>query len=340
MGAIKALRKLQVGKEGDGTPGTPVAATARIIGDITYRDASEAIEAARDYGLYTRYAEAFQLASYLTEIEVETDLSYEQILYPLLAGLKGDVAGVEQTGGEGDYLYSFTAPVSTDPDPNTFTMEYWEQDESGNVQTLEADYGFCKSMGIDASKGPELATLKHSWAAREATVTTPTAAIGIPVRTLVPSQQWSVKFATTMAGLPGASIISGEILSFSWDMAWFDIKRRLSGSLDFDSHRIGIREVNLSIVMDLTSTSEGERVNMFRAGAVRFIRLQAAGAQIGSGDNYGIIIDGAYTMPGPIEMGSDEDGLSNVTLEYKGLYDATAGYDLKVDVTNNLSALP
>jgi hypothetical protein len=39
-------------------------------------------------------------------------------------------------------------------------------------------------------------------------------------------------------------------------------------------------------------------------------------------------------------MGPDDDGISNVTLEYKGLYDSTAGYDLKVDVTNNLSALP
>ncbi len=338
MAGIKALRKLQVGKEG--TPGSPVAATARILGDITYRDASEAIEAERDYGLYTRYAEAFQIAAYLTEIEVETDLSYEQILYPLLAGLKGGVTGVEQNGGQGDYLYSFTAPVTGDPTPDTFTMEYWERDESGNVQTLEADYGFCKSLGISASKGPELAVLRHSWAAREATITTPTGAIGIPVRTLVPSQQWGVKFATTMAGLPGASVISGEILSFDWDMAWFDIKRRLSGSLDFDAHRIAAREVNLSIVMDLTSTSEGERVNMFRAGAVRFIRLECNGAQIGSGDTYNITIDGAYTMPGPFEMGSDEDGLSNVTLEYKGLYDSTAGYDLKVDVTNNLSALP
>ncbi|KKK90088.1 hypothetical protein LCGC14_2726580 [marine sediment metagenome] len=340
MGAIRALRKLQIGIEGAGTPGTPVAAGVRILGDVTYRDASEAIEAERDYGVYARYGEAFQLASYLTEVDIETDLSYEQILYPLLAGLKGAVVGVEEVGAEGNWEYVFQAPVTGDPAPNTYTMEYWEDDEDGSDPlTLEADYGICKSMGISASKGPELAVLRHSWAAREATVTTPTAALGIPTRTLVPSQQWSVKFAATMAGLPGASVISGEILSFDWDMAWFDIKRRLSGSLDFDGYRIGTRETDLKITMDLTSTSEGERVNMFRAGAVRFIRLQAVGAAIGS-TTYRITIDGAYTMPGPFDPSGDDDGLTTVDLDYKGLYDSTAGYDLKIEVVNNLGANP
>ena len=338
MSAIKSLRKLQFGKET--VHGTPVAATVRLLGDIDFSDASEAVEAERDYGVYARYAEAFQVAAYLTEAEIDTDLSYEQILYPLLAGLKGGVVGVEEVGAEGNWEYVFQAPVTGDPDPDSFTLEYWEDDElGGDPITLEADYGFCKSMGISVSKGPELATLKHSWVAREATVTTPTPAIGIPGRTLVPSQQWGVKMATTMAGLPGASIISGEILSFDWDMAWFDIKRRLSGSLDFDAHRIGERAVDLSITMDLSATSEAERVSYFRAGVVRFIRLEALGAAIGS-TTYRITIDGAYTMPGPFKMGSDDDGISIVTLDYKGLYDATAGYDVKIEVVNQLGANP
>ena len=337
MSAIKAQRKLQMGKES--VSGTPVAATVRALGDITYKDASEAVEAERDYGVYARFGEAFQIASFLTEIDVETDLSYEQVLYPFLGALKGGVVGVEEVGAEGNWEYIFQAPVTGDPATETYTFEYWEQDESGDVLTLESDFGICKSIAIGASKGPELATLRHSWAARESTVTTPTAALGIPARTLVPSQQWGVKFATTMAGLPGASVISGEILSFDWDMAWLDIKRRLSGSLDFDGIRIGARETNLSITMDLTSTSEGERVNMFRAGAVRYIRLEAIGAAIGS-TTYRITIDGAYTMPGPFDPSGDEDGLTNVTLEYKGLYDSTAGYDIKIEVVNNLGANP
>ena len=337
MSAIRALRQLQMGKEV--TSGTPVAATVRYLGDITYRDASEAVEAEHDYGVYARFGEAFQIVTLLSEIEIETTLSYEQILYPLLGGLKGGVVGVEEIATEGNWEYIFQAPVTGDPATETYTFEYWEQDESGNVQTLESDFGICKSMSIQATKGPELAVLSHNWAARESTVTTPTPSLGIPARTLVPSQQWGVKFATTMAGLPGASVITGEILDFNWEMSWLDIKRRLSGSLDFDGIRIGARDMSLSITMDLTATSEAERLSFFRAGAVRFIRLEAKGAAIGS-TTYRITIDGAYTMPGPIEMGPDEDGLSNVSLEYKGKYDSTAGYDVKIEVVNGLGASP
>lgn len=340
MGAVRALRKIQRGKES--TRGTGVAATARRIGDVTFGDASEKVTPERDYGSLTRAYEPGHIVRQLTEMTIETEVSYEQILDPLRAGLKGGVTGSEQTMGQGDYLYTFTPSLTADPAPDSFTLEYIENDGSSNVQTLEATYGLCRMLRISANRDAGFSTMTEEWFARGATSQTPTASIGIPSRTLVPGSKWQVYLATTFAGLSGASALDGMVVGFEWEMDFgLAPKFRLDDdSVDFAAYQFARRAATLRLTLDLNSTSEGERATYFRDAVRRFVRLQVTGPQIGAGDNHRITIDGSYELVGPVESGNEDEGQSTVELEYQSIEDPTSGKDVEISVLNSLSALP
>ena len=341
MGSVRALRKIQLGKES--TPGNNVAATDRRIGEVTFREASESVTPEHDFGLLAQFGEGPFIVNTTTEMTVETELSFEQILFALLAGVRGGVSpGAEQTGGQGDFLWTFTPYAAQDPNVDTFTLEYYETDgdASPTEQEYEAGFGFVKSFSIGAESGPVLSTLSEEWIAEGMAVTTITAALGIPTRKLIPGRNWTVKLADTMAGLPGASILAARVLGFSWELTTgLDAKYRLAGSTDLADKRFSKREVAVEITLDLTDTVEAIRLNKFRAGAKQFIRFQVEGSQIGSGLNHRLTFDGAYVVPEGFDLGEEDEGQSVVTIPFNAFYDATAGYDFKIEAVNTISSI-
>ena len=341
MGSVRSLRKIQLGKET--VPGTNVAATDRRIGEVTFREASESVTPEHDFGLLAQYGEGPFIVNTTTEMSIDTELSFEQILFALLAGVRGGVSpGSEQTGGQGDFLWVFTPYASQDPAVDTFTLEYYETDgdASPTEQEYEAGFGFVKSFSIGAESGPVLSTLAEEWVAEGMAATTITPALGIPARTLIPGRNWTVKLADTMAGLPGASALAARVLGFSWELTTgVDAKYRLAGSTDLADKKFTKRELSAEITIDLTDTVESIRLNKFRAGAKQFIRFEVTGAQIGSGLNRRITLDGAYVIPEGFDMGEEDEGQSVVTLPFSGFYDATAGYDFKAEVVNTIASI-
>lgn len=337
QGAVKQLRRLQLAKES--AHGTGVASTARLIGDFNMTDETEMVRPERDMGLLTPFVEAPVEAQKLALIPITTDLSYEQILYPLYAGVKGGVTGVEQNPGEGDYKYTFTPPVAASPAVDSFTMEYVERDGAADIEAFRSVYCICRSLGIRATMGASLSEMVAEFVGRGITVVTPTADPGLPTRTLIPGQLWTVKFATTFDGLGAASVLE-TVVSFDWNLdTGIREAFRLAGSTDFTDDKFGARLATLSLVLDLVAATETERASYFRTGATRYIRLECQGAQIGAGDNYTITIDGAYKcVDGPSP--GDDDGQSTRELRYESVYDATAGKDIEISVTNALTALP
>ncbi len=340
MAGVRALRKIQLGVET--TRGTPVAATARLIGDVTFRDASEKVTPERDYGLRSRSAELGQIVRQLTEMELDTELSFEQILYPLLAGVAGGVTGAEVTPTEADYLYTFTPSQTADPAPKAYTLEYVENDGTADVLALEAAYALCKSLKLSGSQGGEFAGMSCSWFARGPSSTTPTASLAIPSRTLIPASKWQVYMDTTFAGLTSAGALDAIVSAFDWELeTGIAPKFRVDAdSVDFAAYQFGKRAAKLSLTLDLSAASETERASYFRTAALRFIRLRVEGSQIGAGENHRINIDGAYELVGPVEAGAEDEGQSQVTLEYQSMYDPTATKDIEIEVVNTLTAPP
>lgn len=346
MGAVAPLRLIQLGKET--TRGTEVAATARLLtrpGGVTWRDLTEKAPVEADFGqLDLRHSDSLSaIVRNSSELELSADLSFEQILYPLLAGVRGAVSpGAEQTVSQGDFLWTFTPLASADPAPDAFTLEYVEREGATNRQEITATFGLCRRLRVAASQGAEQATLEAEFFARKSVSQAPTASIGLPTRNIVPGPKFTVKTASTFAGLSSGSLLTAQVISLEWELVTGILpKFRLdAASVDFAGYQFGIREMSLSLVLDLTAEAETERTAGLQAESVRYLRCEVEGAQIGTGLNRRITIDGAYEITDPIESGSDQDGQSSVDIAYKGIFDATKGAAFEITVVNTLSAIP
>lgn len=340
-GAVTKLRRVAIGKET--ARGTPVAATARLLGPGTLRDMAVQEQPEAEYGILDVNQEAPTEVEQGSELDFgPTELSYEQLIYFLLAGVRGGVAGSEQNGGQNDYKYTFTPLAAADPEPTTYTLEGVHSDGASDVQALEADYCFVTEIGISASRGREHAQLSGKWVGRNATAVTPTPGLAIPNRTLVPANLWGVKFAAALADLPGAALITGGAVSFDWTLVTgLGPKFRLSESLEFIEHQFGLgRLVTLTLTIDLSALLETERASFFRTQAARAIRLQVDGPQIGAGDNHNITLDGLFHLIDSPDNPSDDEGQETVTLNYVGRYEAAGAKAFEIAVTNSQSAPP
>src|SRR3990167_73541 len=177
QGALLPLRRIQIGKEADGTPGTEVAATARLLGDGVLYEATQLIRPERDYGSLAGGNEAPVAVALESKLELVTDASFQQILYPLFS-----IDEVSPTGA-GPYVYVFDSPIAADPDGATFTLEGVAYDGAAIIEQFTAVYGFVTEFGLSAAFGTNLTEMRSTWVAKSLTAKAPTADPGIPTRT-------------------------------------------------------------------------------------------------------------------------------------------------------------
>ena len=188
--AIKSATKIQVGKET--TRGTAVAAARRIVTpQATYRrqETFEQFEEDMD-GLLTRSSRAPLNIRNGTELEIGGfPLDFEQILLPLLSGVKGGVTPTSP-GTDAARLWTFKPSASADPAPDTFTVEFEESDFSSNAE-MEAAYAFATELEITGGDegAPEV---RFIMTARRTSDATKTAGLSLPSLNPAANARWSV----------------------------------------------------------------------------------------------------------------------------------------------------
>ena len=327
QGAIKALRRIGIGAEDPA--GTEVDATAQLIGDGLLVDTSQLVRPERDYGTLAGAVEGPVAVALGSQLQFSTELSYEQILYALMT--MKEVAGA--TGNGSPYTYTFDSPDVADPAGKTFTLEGIAHDATGNIEQFTAVYGFCTELGISATFGANLTEHTAMWVARSMEAKAPTAAPGLPTRTLIPADLWTLKIEDAFASLDGGSEIEGILNSFDVSLVTpYAPKRRLSGSIETVGRVLRPSPMAITLDADLVAAIEAERVD-WRAGTPRFLRLAVTdGTNIIQIDMAGHILD----APG---QGEDE-GQETREITYSSFRDATWGQAWQIAVTNGLDALP
>lgn len=346
--AIKSATKIQVGKEA--TRGTAVAASRRLVTPAaTYRrqEAFEHFEEDMD-GLLTRASRPPINTRNGTELEIGGfPLDFEQILLPLLSGVKGGVTPTSPGTGDAR-LWTFKPSASADPAPDTFTVEFEESDFTNNAE-MEAAYAFTSELEITgADEGtPEV---RFVMTARKTADATKTGGLSLPALNPAANALWSVYVDDTWATL-GDTRISGQVYGFTWKLSEFlrpgyYLDNR--ADLDFSKYEFGRRRVELSldVVHDpassaLVQTEEAHKA----AGTPRFVRVEITGPAFASPDgnlNRFVRLDGAFThMDGSMEeRGGDREGLMSTQLSLQGIYDSTAAADFQVAVQNSLATFP
>src|SRR4029079_8067171 len=156
----------------------------------------------------------------------------------------------------------------------------------------------------------------------------------------IPGDLWTIKFAATIAGLPGASVQANFLQSFE-----LEVQTGLKWRHYMDGNMYGSQHVETDIAWTLDMTVEStalavsELYEQAVADTMDFIRLKATGPVLG-GTFYSAQIDMPVLYEEP-EIISGESGGDGITLHNDKAHgaDATTNGIIPV-IVNSLAALP
>lgn len=337
---IKILETVQVGKEG--TKGTAVDATRRIIADARYRRMQEVYEfTEQNSGVFARVPRQGVITRHSSQIELTTPLDFQQILLPLLSGMVGGVTG---TGAGADKTWTFTPSTATPPALDSYTVEYVERSPDDNAE-MEFTYGITDELEITATDD-SVPELRWRMFGRQTADGTMTGSLLVPTLTYAPNPRWAVYMDDTWAGLGGTQI-SAQVYGFRFTYRnavhpGYYLDNR--SALDFSTEEYGRpeAELELDVVHDpdaasFVQTEEADKTSQ----NLRFIRCLLTGASLG-GSAYSISLNMAgYHMSDSMEeRGSDRDGNLTVRMHFGSAYDSTSSNQVSVIVVNDLAAFP
>lgn len=352
--ALRQFRKLQIGKET--TYGTEVAATRvlRII-DLNWADQGNLRTYTPDYsiGRLTRRTDVPTVTrTGLIGSSYGTDFSFEDILFPLLAGFKGGVtAGAEITASQGDRPWVFQLDPNTgDPTPDSYTIERRVSNGATNWDRTALG-ALVESFEISADQGGDVTKLTVNFWSRAPngnaiaslslpTPFTPLAALGWK---LYINDTWAaMDVAGSAPSRGGGTLIATTMKSFTYRYHT-GIAPALfigDGRTDPSKHRFLPRGAEIEASVEYNATVDAERV-FAAAGSKRYVRLLGEGAQIGTGFNKTIKLQGAFVYPdgGFGSVGSESDGAETISLKLESLPDDDTE-DTEIEVINTLATFP
>jgi hypothetical protein len=340
--AVQAFTKVQYGLEA--VNGTAVAADTILLCtfDVPANDREVHIPQA-DVGLRTAMLDEYAIvrrAHAAGGTLADADGAYFQA-FPLLlsACLNGNVTAVEQNTGEGDYLWTFTAPTTGAEDLDTFTIEKFDDSDCAEIAyclipelTISGD---CISGEVHFSATVDGDEVIH---------TTGTGALSLPTAELMTARLSRFYADTTWAGL-GGSEIANSLINWEVTISGGAHHKFHGGTVRHPSgHNQGYITASASLTFERTAAVETES-DFYRAGAdtytqtQRFIRIETLGTQIGAGDVQNLSIDlaGLWTEWG--SQGAVEDGNSLDTATFTMGYDSTGTQGLRVLVTTDISTI-
>lgn len=334
---VKALEKIQLGKES--TAGTAVAATTiwRGMGRQAYDNANKRVDESVGIAMPTNRSYVPKLGGTMAFDPVEA--TFQQLPYFFEAGVAAESPTQDGTGS--GYIYAYSMPTTAMNSLNTYTLE-----GGNNVQAREMEFGFVESFKLSGNAA-EGVMMEGSWRGRQLTDTTFTPALGVPI---LLAGDHIVFGGSTLAidavgGTLGATTISNTLLSFELDVTT-GYKAKFTNAakyFDFIYWDRGTFSATLKLVFEHNSNSEAQ-VDLFEAGTPRQYRLEFTGAAVADNtgathDNLKFRIDcaGEY-IDNPTF--SDNDGNNTWEMNVAVGYDLTAALGLDFLVVNELSTLP
>ncbi len=335
MPGIKALRKLQLGRES--TAGTAVAATTRWRGLGTIEDAREVSFPEEDVGILVGVDRTYiaKLAAALTMDEVEA--TFEQLPHILEAGVK-TVSPTTDTGSA--YIYTYDFPTTAQNTIKTYTIEGGD-----NQQAEEMEYSFVKSFSLTGQAGEAL-MMSADWIGRQVTNTSFTASTDAPIPTV---DEILFSKGTLFVGDDTDTFgTTDQLLSNTLLAAELQVETGLmevyaaDGQLYFSTHKQAMPEITLNLTFEHDSNSVTEKTN-WRNETARIIRLRFDGPALSSTgtlyDTKRLLIDlcGKWES---FEKIDEQDGNDIIVANFRARYNATQAKLGTITVVNELSALP
>lgn len=322
------FNKIQLGRES--TAGTAVAATSIWRGPATdIVDESTHEFAEEDVGILLPTDREYVPTKAARIALPETELTFEQVLHILEAGIKTATA----VGTEAPYIYTYAFPASTTPNTiKTYTLETGNA-VAGDVNEME--YGFVEEFSFSGA-AKEAWKMASTWVGRQKTTTTFTGALSLASVEEALFQKTALYIDAT-GGTIGTTAKAGVMTAASLSVktgivpVWTP-----NGQLYFYAHKFTRPEVTLSLTLELENTSgilAAQRA-AWVAKSMQLFRLLVSGAGTST---LTIDLAGKYTSFGEYQ---NQDGNTVVEATVMGRYSSADSLFCEIEVGNSLAAVP
>ncbi len=338
---VMPLKKVQYGLES--ANGTSVAADTILLCNSSFPSADREIHIPQvDMGVRTPglLASAVVRRAHGAGMTIEdADGAYFE-LFPVLfsCGLNGNVSPAEQTSGEGDYLWTFTAPQTGAEDIDTMTVEILD-----DVGGYEISYVLVESLNITGDCVSGEVHVTANCAGDLVDQTTGTGGLSIPTAELCVGKLSRIYIDSTWAGLGGTELADCLV---NWSVTLNTGAHHKfwgSSSRTANNHNQGYVTGEAQFTFERTSGVRTEELNYRPASGYaqtpRFVSLQVTGTQIGSGNSQTLQLDMAGLWTDWQIFGAEENmnSLDVATLTFG--YDTTGAQSFQALVTTTSSAI-
>mgnify|MGYP000854766745 FL=1 len=323
---IKALRRIQLGKETD--PGTAVAATAIWRGTGTIQDNLTTVFPAEDVGILVGTDRSYIPKAEAMISLAETEATFEQLPYLFEAGIRHVTPSTDTPG----YKYEYIIPVASTDSISSTDLQTFTVEGGDNAQAEEFAYGFARTITISGTAG-QAVMMGAEIVGRQVGTSSFTTPLSIPTVEEILTSKGKL-YIDAADGTIGSTQKSNTLLDFSLSITtgWIPVYTA-DGNIYFSFAKPTAPEVMLSLTFEHETSSIAE-IAAWRAGTARQIRLKFDGTSskyltldmAGKWDNFEAI--------------GERDGNDIVTGNFRCRYNSTAALFFEAVVGNALSALP
>lgn len=336
----KRLTKVQYGKET--THGVNVASDTMLLCAITLPESDREIHIPQvDAGNRTPgLLSVADVRKVLAEGTLEDmDGAYYELFPVMLAAcLESGPSGIEQTGGEGDYLWTFSAPQTAAETIDSLTLE------AGETTTgYEIGYVMFRSLNFTGDCETGEVHISGEWFGEQQDQTTVTPALSLPTAELANAKLTQIYIDSSWAGLGGSELVN-SLVNFDITINGGGHPKHLgTASRLFSSHGQGEITGEATFTFERNAAIYAEeafyRPSSGYAQTPRFIRIEIIGTQIGSGDTQKLTIDmaGLWTAWPSISDEKEGNTLDVPTLTFG--HDATSSEAFQAQVTTTIQTI-
>lgn len=333
MAGVKALRKIQMGKET--TAGTAVAATTVWRGLGTIEDTREVVHADEDVGILMGTDRAYiPVLGGAIEFE-EVEATYEQIMHIFEAGIKKVGTPVTDTGGSGK-IYTYPFPTTSQNTVQTYTIEAGDDE-----QAEEMEYSFVEKFTISGAP-KEAVKISADWVGRQVTTTTYTGSISTPDVEEILFGDAILSIGSGSSTWYNAPEITNTLLGFNLEVTT-GRQGVFTGDNKYFTFDKGVQpEVTLEVTFEHNSAALNMK-EFWRAKASTVVRLLFEGSALGTaGATYSkksLIIDlvGKWEKFDKID---EMDGNDIIVGTLRARYNSTVGSAGRIIVVNQVATVP
>lgn len=312
----KVFIKNQYGKED--TNGTAVAATNMLLGQVAMGKDREIRFPEDTLGIRARSNRSVTEQIHAGDIRLSfPEGAYFEALPVILSiGVKGNVTAVEQTAGEGDYLWDHTPDLEAANTPDSITLETGD-----DVQAYEIEYVLARRIVIEGNVGEDApVTVEVECFGKQITPTTFTGSLSRPTVDAMIANLAKFYIDSTWATL-GNTQKTGLLRKYRIEiLTGVHPKFHAEGVKTMTSHAESVIDVMWALTFEGNSDAD-VIFDAYQAETAKALRLLIEGSQIGTGEKHSLKIDTYGKFEEVIPMGDEQEGNNLHTAIFHGISD-------------------